>query len=103
MTVFDIRLEARLPARNLARAYHVAVSQDLFGVWVVDITFGRIGAPGRSKRYAVADLAAARPHLRRILRRRLSAPRRLGASYRCQSVFDPMGWLAQDGLLPMAA
>ena len=103
MTAFDIRLEARLPEKNLARACHVIVFRDLFGVWVVEITFGRIGARGRTKRYSVSDIEAVRPHLRRILRRRLTAPRRLGVAYRCQSLFDPQGWLAEDGLLAVAA
>ena len=97
MTAFDIHLEARLPEKKLARAYRVVVSQDLFGAWVVEITYGRIGAPGRSKRYAASEVGAIRSRVRHILKRRLTAPRRIGAAYRCQAVFDPGGWLAEDG------
>ena len=98
MTLFACSLEARLPAINLARAYHITVSQDLFGVYVIEITFGRIGAPGRSLRLSTDGIASARAMLRQVLKRRMSAPRRLGAAYRCRSLYDPEGWLASDGL-----
>lgn len=99
MTLFACDLEARLPASNLARAYHVVVFRDLFGMFVVEVTFGRIGTPGRSLRYAVDEIGAVRPRLRQVLRRRLTAPRRLGTAYRCRSLHDPEGWLAEDGLV----
>ncbi|WP_424934757.1 hypothetical protein [Amaricoccus macauensis] len=98
MTLFECDLEARLPACNLARAYHVVVSRDLFGMFVVEVTFGRIGAPGRNLRYAVDEIGAVRARVRQVLRRRLTAPRRLGTAYRCRSLYDPEGWLTEDGL-----
>ncbi len=101
--LFACHLEARLPDANLARAYCVLVSRDLFGLYTVDVTFGRIGRPGSTRRYTVEDLEAVRAKLREVLRRRLSAPRRLGVAYVCRSVFDPQGWLAEDGLQLAAA
>lgn len=101
--LFACYLEARLPEANLARAYHVVVSEDLFGQYTVDITFGRIGTHGTVKRCAVTEIGAVRAKLRQVLKRRLTAPRRLGVAYHCRSLFDPQGWLAEDGLELIAA
>jgi hypothetical protein len=61
---FAIYLEARNPTRNIWRAYHIAAGQDLFGDWVVELTYGRIGANGRTKTVLVADEAAAYSYVR---------------------------------------
>ncbi len=96
--LFACRLEARLPEANLARAYQIVVSQDLFGLYTVDVAFGRIGRPGSTRRYAASDMSGVRSKLKEVLKRRLTAPRRLGAAYVCRSVFDPGDWLAEEGL-----
>tara|TARA_Y100000588_G_scaffold212843_1_gene226886 strand:- start:112 stop:249 length:138 start_codon:yes stop_codon:yes gene_type:complete len=44
-----------------------------------------------------------RAKLRQLLKRRLTAPRRLGVAYCCRLMFDPHGWLAEDGLELIAA
>jgi len=41
-------LEARDPTRNIHRAYSLAYGQDIFGNWVVETTYGRIGGKGRT-------------------------------------------------------
>ena len=46
---FRITLEARNPARGCLRHYRVEAGTDLFGVWVVEISYGRIGTVGRSR------------------------------------------------------
>ena len=48
MLDFRIILEARNPARRCSRRYRVEAGTDLFGSWVVEITYGRIGTAGRS-------------------------------------------------------
>lgn len=101
--LFSCHLEARLPEANLARAYHIIVSRDLFGLYTVDVTFGRIGRPGSTRRYTVKDIDAVRAKLREVLKRRLSAPRRLGVAYDYRSLFDPQDWLAEDGFKLAAA
>lgn len=103
MTLFACYLEARLPEANLARAYAIIVSQDLFGLYTVDVTFGRIGSSGASRRYTVCDIETAQVKLREVLTRRLSAPRRLGVAYTCISMFDPKKWLIDDSLQFAAA
>lgn len=75
--LFSCHLEARMPEEKLARAYHVVVPRDLFELYTVDVTFGRIGRPGRTRRYTVKDSDAVRPKLREVFKRRLSAPRRV--------------------------
>jgi len=77
----SLSLEARDPARNLHRAWSVEAGRDLFGCWLVETRFGRIGCPGRRLLRSFADEAAARAHIRAGLARRASAPRRIGVAY----------------------
>ena len=91
---FAAHLEACDPARDLRRAYAIEAGCDLFGAWVVAVTFGRIGRPGRRLIYVVATEAAACRVVRARLRRRASAPRRLGVAYELRRLTDPDGWSA---------
>ena len=76
-----ISLAARDPARNIHRAWSIAAAPDWFGVWLIETGYGRIGCPGRVVARSVSSEAEARAHVARALRRRASAPRRLGVSY----------------------
>jgi hypothetical protein len=71
---FRITLEARNLARRCLRQYRVDAGTDLFGVWVVEISYGRIGAAGRSRCYVLRDEGEARHLAQSILKRRASAP-----------------------------
>lgn len=93
---FSTLLHADAPDRNHRRAYRVEAGCDLFGGWLVEVTFGRIGARGRSLRRWVASEAEARQLVRTCLRRRSSAPRRIGVAYLPRITFDPCAWLADD-------
>ena len=77
-----LSFEAHQPERNHHRAYEVEVGQDLLFEWVVTVRYGRAARPGHQLTYAVADLNAARAFVRGRLRRRLSAPKRLGCGFR---------------------
>ncbi|HMB02573.1 MAG TPA: WGR domain-containing protein [Isosphaeraceae bacterium] len=92
MLDFRITLEARNPARRGLRQYRVEAGTDLFGVWVVAISYGRIGTVGRSRSYVLGDGGEARHLARSILKRRASASRRLGVAYRIRELIDPAGW-----------
>ena len=46
VNAFFITLKARSSAHRCHRAYEIAVSQDLFGTWLVHMSFGPIGARG---------------------------------------------------------
>ena len=43
MSIFHARLEARDPASDCFRSYRLEAGPDLFGTWLVDATYGRIG------------------------------------------------------------
>jgi predicted DNA-binding WGR domain protein len=94
---FAAHLEACDPARNLRRAYTLEAGRDLFGAWLVAVAFGRIGRPGRRLVYVLATEAEACRMVRARLRRRASAPRRLGVAYELRRLTDPDGW--SDGLV----
>jgi len=85
MMEYSVLLEARDPARNIHRAYGISAGQDLFGEWIVAITYGRIGARGHSKTVAVEDKAAAARYVERCIKRRETAPRRIGVGYTVRS------------------
>ena len=91
--IFSALLEARDPERNRWRSYRVQAGQDLFGTWLVAVTFGRIGAPrGRTRTYVAADEAGAQRIARACLRRRDSAPKRTDIAYVTRELIDPEGW-----------
>jgi WGR domain len=93
MESFRVRLEARDPARGCFRAYRIDAGTDLFGDWLVDVTYGRIGTRGRTVRYVAGDEAKARKIVRHCLQRRASAPKRIGVGYQLRELDDANGWL----------
>ncbi|WP_158932646.1 WGR domain-containing protein [Acidisphaera sp. S103] len=96
MTSLCIKLEARSPAHRCHRAYEIAVSPDLFGAWLVEMSYGRIGTFGRVKArsFSTADGAAA--EVKACLRKRSSAPRRIGVAYRLRSAAQHGDWQLPD-------
>ena len=98
MLDFRIVLEARNPACHCSRHYRVEAGTDLFGVWVVEITDDRIGTAGRSRSYVLRDEGEARHLAQSILKRRASAPRRIGVGYRIRELIDPAGWAGSHGV-----
>ncbi len=77
-----LTLHATNPARNIHRAWHAEAAPDLFGTWLVQTRYGRIGTEGRRLTRSFPTEEAARAHLARLLRRRATAPARLGVPYR---------------------
>jgi predicted DNA-binding WGR domain protein len=96
MTSLCIRMEARSPTRRCHRAYEIAVSADLFGAWLVEMSYGRIGTAGRTRAqsFAMADEAAAQ--VKACLRKRASAPRRIGVPYHVRTVVRDEAWDQPD-------
>lgn len=82
MMDFAIHLEARDPARNIWRAYSITGGQDLFGDWVVVLSYGRIGAKGRTKTVLLPNEAETRRYVRQCLKKRKSALKRIGVGYK---------------------
>ena len=76
-----LALEARDPARGLARRWQVEVAEDLVGWTTLTWNWGRIGAVGQRKQRAFAARGEARKAARVLLQRRMRAPRRIGVAY----------------------
>ena len=81
--------------------YQVTVGHDLLEDWTISIKYGRTGQGGREERFAGLQAEAMRAVIRDRLRRRLSAPRRIGCSYRLTTLgtasgFDVWDWLPGD-------
>jgi hypothetical protein len=97
MESFSIRLEACDPYHGRFRAYRIDAGTDLFGDWLVDVTYGRIGSRGRTIRHVASDEAEARKIVRRCLQRRRTAPKRIGVAYQLRELADPGQWIAVPG------
>ena len=94
-----IGLEARNPRTNRMRRWSVEIGQDLLGMWLVDVEFGRIGSKGRRLRHAFTDEPAARTYVGQALRRRATTPARIGVTYRCvHSSLPALGLVSRAGI-----
>ncbi|QOJ13983.1 MAG: WGR domain-containing protein [Planctomycetia bacterium] len=82
LDLLTIALEAHSDELNHHRRYEVSVGRDLLGDWVVTVRYGRVGGPLRELRLGSPDAEEAQAIVHDRLRRRLSAPRRIGCSYR---------------------
>ena len=76
-----LELVARDLTRNINRRYAIEQSVDLFGVYLVETSWGRYGSWGQSKRHAFVDPGDAERAVRAHLRLRARAPRRIGVAY----------------------
>ena len=77
----SIHLQAIDLARNIARDYHIEASIDLFGHWIIDLHWGRIGTRGQNRRVSFSEPQASVVFVRAALRRRSSSKRRIGVAY----------------------
>jgi predicted DNA-binding WGR domain protein len=89
-------VEARSPAHRCLRAYEVAAGVDLFGAWLVDMSYGRIGMSGRTKTRSFPGAEEARAQVIACLRKRESAPRRIGVAYRVRSAVRSEEWCEHE-------
>ena len=85
-----IHMEACDPVQNRFRRWQLEATEDLFGEWIVQVNFGRIGSTGRTFMRSFADYLTVRRYVRTAIARRRSAPRRIGVAYRV---------IADDGTL----
>jgi predicted DNA-binding WGR domain protein len=96
-----LAFEAHSVEKNHHRHYAVTLGRDLLNHWTVAIRYGRTGQAGQERRYAAPEPEAIRVIIRDRLRRRLSAPRRIGCPYRLAAFsaapgFDASAWLPGD-------
>ena len=85
LDLLTVSFEAHDAGKGLHRRYEVSVGIDLFGEWSVAVRYGRAGQGGQERRYSSHDPQKMRAVIRDHLRRRLSAPRRIGCAYRLSS------------------
>lgn len=100
----NIALEAHNDERDHHRRYEVIVERDLLGDWLVVIRFGRVGGGTNECRFGFSSIEAAQRLVREHLRRRMSAPRRIGCKYEVRSLAAPKAalneWVPNE-LLPV--
>ncbi|MGE0269624.1 MAG: WGR domain-containing protein [Candidatus Omnitrophota bacterium] len=89
---FHIKLEAKNPEKGNFRSYAIDAGPDLFGQWNIEVTYGRIGRRGRSLTYSAPDDKAAAAIIRQCLKKRSSAPKRIGVPYKVRELCDPKEW-----------
>ena len=68
-------------SRNIARDYRLSVSVDLFGWFIVERNWGRIGSRGQSVISSFCTEQAAERFIASIRARRAGAKKRIGVSY----------------------
>jgi predicted DNA-binding WGR domain protein len=96
--LLTVAFEAHHAEKNHHRRYEVRVGRDLFDAWTVVVRYGRTGQGGQERRYAFSEPEALRALLRDRLRRRLSAPKRIGCAYRLAAFSHAPGFPAADWL-----
>lgn len=99
--LLTLAFEAHHAERNHHRHYEVRIGRDLLDDWTVAIRYGRVGQRSQERQYGSPELETIRTILRDRLRRRLSAPKRIGCPYRLTtfsqaSGFDAASWLPAD-------
>ena len=99
--LLQVAFEAHNPELNHYRRYQITLGRDLLDDWTVSISYGRIGQGGHLLRFASSKADDMRAVIRDRLRRRLSAPKRIGCSYRLTTLnsahgFEASGWLPGD-------
>jgi predicted DNA-binding WGR domain protein len=101
--LLTVAFEAHNAEKNHHRHYQVTIGRDLLEDWTVAIRYGRVGQAGREKTFAGSRAADMQAMIRERLRRRLSAPKRIGCPYRlcvlnAAAGFDTSSWLPGEVL-----
>ncbi len=101
--LLEVCLEAHHPAANHHRRYEVCVGKDLFGDWTLIVRYGRTGQRGQEIRRGSPNAALLQALIRKHLRRRLSAPKRIGCHYQLTKLSSiehafVRAWLPSDVL-----
>jgi hypothetical protein len=99
--LMTVAFEAHHAELNHHRRYQITVGRDLLDDWTVSISYGRTGQGGHVLRFASPKPEEMRAVIRDRLRRRLSAPRRIGCPYRLTMLnaapgIDASAWLPGD-------
>jgi hypothetical protein len=90
--LLTVSFEAHNADRNYHRRYEIRLGRDLFGDWTVCLLYGCMGRAGQMVRHSGPDPERLRQVIRTSLRRRLTAPKRIGCAYTL------LGLTAADGI-----
>ncbi len=93
---YQCELEAVDDCRNIARAYRIDATRDLFGHVIVALRWGRIGRRSAGLTISFENEDAASRFIRRTLTKRASAPRRIGVAYCRVNAADTLSIDATD-------
>jgi predicted DNA-binding WGR domain protein len=77
-----IHLQAIDTTRNIARDYQIHAARDLFGYWIVETRWCRIGSRGQRRIESFSLEKQAAQFIRATLKRRAQTKERIGAEYR---------------------
>jgi hypothetical protein len=96
--LLTVAFEAHNAELNHHRRYQITVGRDLLDDWTISICHGRSGQGGQMKRFVSSQAEEVKAVIRDRLRRRLSAPKRIGCPYRLAAFsaapgFDAAAWL----------
>ena len=99
--LLTVAFEAHNAELNHHRRYQVTIGRDLLDYWTVAIRYGRTGQGGQEKLFASPMPEDMKAVVRDRLRRRLSAPKRIGCPYRLAAFstapgFDASFWLPAE-------
>jgi predicted DNA-binding WGR domain protein len=84
-------LQANDTEQNLHRFYRIEFGQDLFGQWIVEVNYGRVGCKGRSLISLYDSQKEALSYVKQVLKRRQTSANRIGVTY--ESVYSNMSEL----------
>ena len=98
--------EAHHPRRNHHRRYSIQIGRDLLNDWTVTIGHGRTGQASQETHFASRRIEEAQAIVRERLRRRLSAPRRIGCRYRLMTLdaasgIDAVAWFPDELMMDL--
>lgn len=80
--IHPVIMKAIYQQRNVFRFYEIHMTKDLFGMFSTTIYYGRIGCHrGTKKEYVFEDQHMQKNHAKRLIKKRLSAKKRIGTNY----------------------
>ena len=87
MIVFSILLDADYPELNIRRSYYIEAGKDIFGNWIVEINYGRIGCKGRKKIFLINCEEDAKMEVKKRLKKRERLVKKIGVGYSVKLVY----------------
>ena len=87
MILFSILLDADYPELNIRRSYFIETGEDIFGNWIVEINYGRIGCKGRKKVFLMDCEEDAKKEVKKRLKKRERLVKRIGVGYSVKQIY----------------